>query len=185
MDEREEMANDRDLITAATFLWHISQFKRAGQVINKCLESNSANLNAQAIRGWVYLSTMKEDLQVKAMNFFELVLDESQGGNPKNLEALLGRAKILEKTKRYDECLATLSEISVLYPNFFQVHIEKGKIHIQNGEWDNGMESVSQVIVKDRTNVEALRIYCFFLLARDYDQEMFNEKFDELQNALR
>lgn len=47
------------------------------------------------------------------------------------------------------------------------------------------MESVSQVIVKDRNNVEALRIYCFFLLARDYDQEMFNEKFDELQNALR
>jgi len=30
MDEREEMANDRDLITAAAFLWHISQFKRAG-----------------------------------------------------------------------------------------------------------------------------------------------------------
>ena len=24
MDEREEMANDRDLITAATFMWHIS-----------------------------------------------------------------------------------------------------------------------------------------------------------------
>lgn len=112
------MANDRDLITAATFLWHINQFKRAGQVVNKCLESNSANLNAQAIRGWIYLSTMKEDLQAKAMNFFEMVLDENQGGNPKNLEALLGRAKILEKTKRYDECLATLSEITVIYPNF-------------------------------------------------------------------
>ena len=24
MDEREEQANDRDLITTATFLWHIS-----------------------------------------------------------------------------------------------------------------------------------------------------------------
>lgn len=46
MDEREEMANDRDLITTASFLWHINQFKKAGQVINKCLESNSANLNA-------------------------------------------------------------------------------------------------------------------------------------------
>ena len=63
MDEREEQANDRDLITTACFLWHISQFKKAGQVINKCLESNSANLGAQAVRGWIYLSTMKEDLQ--------------------------------------------------------------------------------------------------------------------------
>lgn len=65
------------------------------------------------------------------------------------------------------------------------MYIEKGKIHIQNGEWDNAMECVSQVIVKDRSNVEALRIYCFFLLAREYDQEMLNEKFDELQTALR
>lgn len=63
--------------------------------------------------------------------------------------------------------------------------IEKGKIHIQNGEWDNAMECVSQVIFKDRTNVEALRIYCFYLLAREYDPEMLQEKFDELQNALR
>ena len=62
---------------------------------------------------------------------------------------------------------------------------EKGKIHIQNGEWDNAMECVSTVIFKDRYNVEALRIYCFYLLAREYDQEMLQEKFDELQNALR
>jgi len=93
---------------------------------------------------------------------------------------LLGRAKILEKTKRYDESLATLSEISVVYPNFLPVHIEKGKIHIQNGEWDAAMESVSLVIMKDRQNVEALRIYSFYLLARDYDHEMLMEKFGEL-----
>ena len=128
---------------------------------------------------------MKEDLQAKAMNFFEQVLNQDNGGNSKHLEALLGRAKILEKTKRYDDCLGVLSEITVLYPNFQPVLIEKGKIHIQNGEWDNAMECVTQVIFKDRTNVEALRIYCFYLLAREYDPEMLQEKFDELQNALR
>lgn len=40
-------------------------------------------------------------------------------------------------------------------------------------------------MVADRSNVEALRIYCFFLLARENDPELFAEKFDELQNALR
>jgi len=39
--------------------------------------------------------------------------------------------------------------------------------------------------MKDRNNVEALRIYCFYLLAREYDQEMLMEKFDELVNALK
>ena len=128
---------------------------------------------------------MKEELQQKALNFFEQVLDENQGGNAKNLEALLGRAKILEKTKRYEECLAMLSEISVHYPQFLPVHIEKGKIHIQNGEWDAAMESVAQVLTKDRQNVEALRIYSFYLLARDYDHDMLMEKFDELMQALK
>ena len=128
---------------------------------------------------------MKEDLQVKAMNFFEQVLNDQAGGNSKHLEALLGKAKILEKTKRYDECLATLSEITVLYPNFQPALIEKGKIHIQNGEWDAAMENVAAVTLKDRNNVEALRIYCFYLLAREYDPEMLSEKFDQLQNALR
>ena len=47
------------------------------------------------------------------------------------------------------------------------------------------MECVTGVIFKDRTNVEAIRIYCFYLLAREYDQELLQEKFDELQNALR
>jgi len=30
MDNREEMASDKDLFVAASFLWHIQQFKRAG-----------------------------------------------------------------------------------------------------------------------------------------------------------
>lgn len=32
LEDREEQASDRDLMTAATFLWHTSQLKRAGQL---------------------------------------------------------------------------------------------------------------------------------------------------------
>ena len=30
LDEKESMASDKDLIAAATFLWHTQQFKKAG-----------------------------------------------------------------------------------------------------------------------------------------------------------
>ena len=30
LDEREEQASDKDLLAAATFLWHVAQLKRAG-----------------------------------------------------------------------------------------------------------------------------------------------------------
>ena len=78
-----------------------------------------------------------------------------------------------------------MSEITVLFPTFQPAFIEKGKMHIQNGEWDAAVENITAVMVKDKQNVEALRIYNFFLLARENDLEMLMEKFDELQAALR
>lgn len=68
MDEREEVASDRDLMCAATFLWHTAQLKKAGQIIQKIIENNSNNaLQAQCIKGWIYLSSTKEDLQMKSI----------------------------------------------------------------------------------------------------------------------
>ena len=115
---------------------------------------------------------------------FEVVLQEGEG-NPRHLEALLGRAKLLEKIKQYEQCLVVLSEITVLYPNFHPAMIEKGKIHIQNAEWDNSIECVTQVIMQEPHNVEALRIFCFYLLARENDLDAFREKFEELVQAMR
>jgi hypothetical protein len=40
------MASDKDLITAATFLWHTSQFKKAGQVVQKVIDNNPSSLAA-------------------------------------------------------------------------------------------------------------------------------------------
>lgn len=56
------MASDRDLLTAATFLWHTLQFKRAGQVVQKLLDNNNTSLTAQTLKGWIYLSAPKEEL---------------------------------------------------------------------------------------------------------------------------
>lgn len=63
--------------------------------------------------------------------------------------------------------------------------IEKGKCHILSGEWDQAVEAITAVIVTDRQNTEALRIYIFYLLARENDPELFNEKLDELLAAIR
>jgi hypothetical protein len=100
------------------------------------LENNPANLNATAIKGWVYLSTPKEELHTKGFMFFQQVLDEDHGGNRKNLEALLGKAKFFEKNKKYDECLEVLSELCVVNKTFWPAQVEKAKVHISNGEWD-------------------------------------------------
>ena len=70
-DEKEEQASDKDLLVAAQFLWHTTQLKRAGQLIQKVLENNPNNLPAIAIKGWIYMSTPKEELHQKGFMFFE------------------------------------------------------------------------------------------------------------------
>lgn len=56
---------------AAQFLWHTTQLKRAGQIIQKVLENNPNNLPAIAVKGWIYMSTPKEELHQKGFMFFE------------------------------------------------------------------------------------------------------------------
>ena len=97
----------------------------------------------------------------------------------------MGRAKFFEKSKKYDISLEILSEVGVLYKGFHPGLIEKAKIHIFNGDWDQALETITKVLVEDRQNVEALRIYIFYLLSRESDLEGVCEKIDELFEAMR
>jgi hypothetical protein len=55
---------------------------------------------------------------------------------------MLGRAKVFEKAKKYDGALEMLSEVSVAFKNFNPALIEKSKIHIFNGDWDQALETI-------------------------------------------
>jgi tetratricopeptide repeat protein 21B len=185
MDNREEMASDRDLSTATTFLWHCQQFKRAGQLCQKIIDNTGGNPNSVCLKGWIYLSTPKEELQMKSVSFFDQAIAEDQPGQPKHLESMLGKAKVFEKSKQYDRALETLSEVAIQNKDFFPALLEKTKIHMVNGDWEQALETVQKVLVKDRQNVEGLRIYSFYLLTREHDLEYVCEKLDELISAMK
>jgi uncharacterized protein HemY len=84
---------------------------------------------------------------------------------------MLGRAKTCEKAKKYDAALETLSEIAIQNQDFFPALLEKTKIHMVNGDWEQALETVQKVLVRDKTNIEGLRIYAFYLLTRENDLE--------------
>lgn len=98
---------------------------------------------------------------------------------------MLGKAKVYEKTKKYDLALETLSEIAIQHKDFFPALLEKTKIHMVNGDWEQALETVQKVLVKDRQNVEGLRIYSFYLLTRENDIDYVQEKLDELISAMK
>ena len=99
IDTREEMASDKDLTLAASFLWHCQQFKRAGQYCQKVIDNTGGSQNSVCLKGWIFLSTPKEELQLKSLQYFEQALGEEQPGQAKHLESMLGKAKVYEKSK--------------------------------------------------------------------------------------
>jgi hypothetical protein len=63
--------------------------------------------------------------------------------------------------------------------------IEKAKIHIYNGEWEQASECISNVLAYDHNNVEAIRIFIFIIMARENDDDHVLSKMDELFQAMR
>jgi hypothetical protein len=63
---------------------------------------------------------------------------------------LLGRAKFFEKVKKYEISLEILSEIGIICKNFNPGLIEKAKIHIFNGDWEQGLETIQKVLLDER-----------------------------------
>jgi tetratricopeptide repeat protein 21B len=117
--------------------------------------------------------------------FFDNVIEMLENDNKKSLEALLGKAKVYERQKKYENGIQILSEACVCFPKFKPALIEKGKLHIQNNEWDQAIDAITTVTATDKTSVEALRVYVFYLMARENDHEMTEEKLNELIELLK
>ncbi len=98
---------------------------------------------------------------------------------------MLGRAKVYEKQKKYDIALEILSEVIVSFQSFNSAFIEKSKIHILNGDWDQALDSIQKVMFEERQNIEALRIHIFYLLSRETDLDQVVEKMGTLQEAMK
>ena len=140
---------------------------------------------ALAIKGWIYLSSTKEELQQKALQFFDHVVETNEKAGKKSLDAMLGKSKVFEKGKKYEQALQVLSEASVMFPNSMPVVIEKSKIHMINNEWDQALDACQQVLYRDHNNIEGLRIYVFFLMTRESNDELVLEKLTELINCMK
>ena len=60
-ENAEATASDRDLLNTTIFYLHINELKRAYQTVMGVIEANPSNLNAIAIKGWIYLAAPKVD----------------------------------------------------------------------------------------------------------------------------
>jgi len=72
-----------------------------------------------------------------------------------------------------------------MYKEFLPGYIEKSKVHIFNGDFDQGLETIQHVMQEERQNVEAIRICIFYYLSREADLPKVLEQIEFLLEAMR
>lgn len=140
------------------FFLHVNELKRASKTIQRVIDNNNANLNAISIKGWIYLQAPKEDYVDKALEIFDSVLNEENGGSHKHLDALLGRSAYYEKKKQYSTAIEIMTEIQINYKDFTPANNIKARLLIINAEWDQVLETVLKTLAYEPQNIEAIWI---------------------------
>jgi tetratricopeptide (TPR) repeat protein len=100
---------------------------------------------------------------------------------PQNTDALLGGFKCLERLKENEEILDSFQEIHQLFSTFFPLHIEKCKIFLNIGDYENAID-----YIRTKVNIKHFEIYkvlsvCNLVYEGDFNSASDNiDKFSEL-----
>lgn len=71
------------------------------------------------------------------------------------LQALLGRARVLELKKQLPVCLDVLTEINVRFSWFVPALVEKTRLLVQLNDWDQATEHIQRILTADPQNIMA------------------------------
>jgi tetratricopeptide repeat protein 21B len=177
----EHASNERGLLLTATFHWHNKQLDKARELAQKAIDAQPNFIPAQALRGWLDLTSDREPLINKSLQYFENAL---KSGTKKDVDALLGKAKYLEIKKQYPSALEHINQVIVLYPWFSPALAEKARVLVHAGEWEQAMESAQRIISQDSYNIEALKILVLVHLAREGRQVIAANRMGDLLQAI-
>ena len=171
-------APDSALVTGAQFYIFRKKYEKASDLLTEVLQRSREHSMALTAKAWLEL---RSGNHAKAEQFFLQVLRDDPS---RNLDGALGLAKLYEMTKRFQGVLEQLNELIVKQPKFLPVYLERTKVLMMIGDWDELVDSAQRILALSPRNIEALRIWVFYLLAREPNIEQAQQKLKELSSAL-
>ena len=118
----------------------------------------------------------------KAGRHFDEVLNAP--GGDRELEALMGRVKILENSGQLAGAIEVLNHVVVQFSWFIPAQAEKSRMQMMAGDWDAALETAQRIQGADPQNIESLRLIIFYLLSCEGSLDDARKKMAELTDAL-
>lgn len=183
-------APDSSRCFAALFLSYAGDPEKARDMLAPSEGQNSTALNT--VRGWMefYSGRQQAALGGKAgATYLERCgqlfdVASGTGSSLENLDALMGKAKVLEGRRQWAQALECLNKVIVMHPWYLPALSEKAKTLMMTADWDQALETASRIQQLESNNIEALRLNVLYLLSRESKCDAAAEKLQELVNAL-
>eukprot|EP00930_Biecheleria_cincta_P046675 TRINITY_DN32219_c0_g1_i1.p1 TRINITY_DN32219_c0_g1~~TRINITY_DN32219_c0_g1_i1.p1 ORF type:complete len:1347 (+),score=315.58 TRINITY_DN32219_c0_g1_i1:89-4129(+) len=189
---RSEMhhAPERSKVLAARFFIAAGEIEKAAEVLASLEGSSSPSVSVA--QGWLEFMAGKRAAlgNAKASNqylekcagYFDAA--SGTGQDLDNLDALMGKAKVLEGKRLWAQALDALNKVIVMHQWYLPALVEKAKTLMMTADWDQALESAGRLQQQEPDNIEALRLNVLHLLSRESRCDAAVERLQELVEAL-
>merc|ERR550514_498335 len=89
------------------------------------------------------------------------------GSSAINLDAIMGKAKVLEGKRQWQQALDCLNRGIVMHSWYLPALIEKAKTLMMTADWEQALDTAQRIQQQEPQNIEALRLNVLFLLSRE------------------
>ena len=192
IDLQDGNAPDRARLLAAQLLWHLGDVSQAKDQVLRLLELQSHSVPSLALLGWLELADVEagdefgtglnDDNFISAERSFSKALEASS--SKKDLEALMGRARMHQLKGQYREALDHLSQAIVTNSWYWPALINKSHVHIAMGDWDQAIETADRVLSQEPQNIDAVQIHVLHLLSQEARYALASSRISELIDVL-
>eukprot|EP00927_Polykrikos_kofoidii_P039026 TRINITY_DN3346_c0_g1_i3.p1 TRINITY_DN3346_c0_g1~~TRINITY_DN3346_c0_g1_i3.p1 ORF type:complete len:1345 (+),score=240.06 TRINITY_DN3346_c0_g1_i3:136-4170(+) len=185
-------ANEAARLLTAQFQTTVGEFDKARELLHP-IES-SQNPQVAVARGWLEFFAGRQALASAPGKGATAYLEKcaasfdaasGNGSELPNIDALMGKAKVLEGKRLWQQALDCLNKVIVMHTWYLPALIEKAKTLMMTADWDQALESASRIQALDINNIEALRLNVLFFLSRESRCDAAAEKLQELVAAIR
>ena len=182
MTVSEDNASPQALLTTSLFYLNMGKVMKAREFVNKVLEANPNFPGARTLKGWIGLSSGRDNVIGRSGQAFDESLRAA--GQANDLEAMLGRAKFLQMTESYNDALEMYNQIVVHFTWFVPALVEKARLLLLMGDWEQAKESAQRVLASDPSNIDGQRVMIVYKLACEADYADAANAVHSLMSAL-
>ncbi|XP_076366451.1 LOW QUALITY PROTEIN: tetratricopeptide repeat protein 21B-like [Tachypleus tridentatus] len=160
LKEKRKQAGEMGLYYGGVFLFFTARYDKAKEYIDRMLKISPSSKEGLVLKGWLEVMASKGSPGKHILQLFEVA-------GSMDIDAVFGKAKFYEKNGSYILALELLGQAVARMHGFTPVLIEKMKMQLALGDWDQTLDSAHRALSQERQCLEAQRFLILHSICRE------------------